>query len=299
MVSLYMKQELINYIYDKFGIEILSFKKITIGYINDVYHLKTKNDDIILKIYNISDEFQIELSISIQRFMNKNGLSPKIIADDTLERKFVLQEYFPLNKKTNISWQNYGENLGLLHKCLKQYNEISVEKFNPDSISTIFDNTLLSEDKIRLLLLKREMFLMFNHPELEKIQLIHGDYTWNNVLYNNNIVYTIDFDQSKNYYPLYDISKVLFNIFFTHNLNKDMWNNIIDFIVGYENVNEITNEEKKELFNVYGYTLSHDMSGIYDYYNKDPNYLKKRINLHKKMILCYKEKDEIMRRLNW
>ncbi len=60
---------------------ILTYEKITAGFVNDIYHIKTNSEDYILKKYNLLNDFQIDLSISVQRYMSNKNLSPQIFID--------------------------------------------------------------------------------------------------------------------------------------------------------------------------------------------------------------------------
>ena len=293
-----MDSDLKEYLYDKYNISILTYEKITAGFVNDIYHIKTNSEDYILKKYNLLNDFQIDLSISVQRYMSNKNLSPQIFIDGFFEGKFILQEYIPSDEKSNITWKKFGENLAIIHNYLKKYNKKSVKKFIQTNYFEV-DLKELSIDQQYLIKLKKEMTLIFNKVSLNKTQLIHGDYTYNNLIYNNSKLYTIDFDQVKNYYTIYDISKVILNIIFFQPKSDKIWININEFIRGYENFNEISNDEKKEFLNIYGYTLLCDMSGLCNTNNKDANYLKKRIDIHKNLIQCYQEKNELFRRIKW
>ena len=147
-----------------------------------------------------------------------------------------------------------------------------------------------------LISLKSMIEKKIHTPEIDNKQIIHGDYTWNNVVEKNKTYQVIDFDEAKKYYRLYDIAKVVFDqVLFVSNT----WEDAQEFIRGYQCMNPFQTQEKNEFLNIYAYTLAKDYSELKGKLNKDEYYLSKRIEKHKNILKCINNNFDISRRLGW
>lgn len=295
-----MTNHIIKILNEKYGYVLYSINKINVGYVNDIYKIDTNRGSFILKVYNLFEDGKRELSISVQRYISKKLLSPIIFIEEYGDNSFIVQQYLE-DKQEEFSWYTYGQNLGILHSYLKEYKEIEVKDFSPIPCNDIEILIRKESDSIKkeLLVLKKYMLPLFSRPEISDKQIIHGDYRRDNVIFHNNKCYTIDYDEVKKYYVLYDVGKIIFNILFERKSTLEKWEKIDEFLFGYRKVKELATDEREQFFNILGYTLVNDMSGIIDTGNKDYRYTRKRLLLHKKLNILLHEKDDIMRRLRW
>lgn len=286
---------IINEVETKLKSKIVAVNQIALGYVNDVFIIQTSHaKTYVLKCYHLSDTKKISLSIALQEFLYTKNLSPQVMIKGEKPVQYIVQEYID-NNRFAVDWKLFGKTLGILHFSLKNYNEIKVEDFLPIRDSS---NLLVSiRHAQELFYLKERLRKIIHYPELDDRQFIHGDYTWKNILQKDDRCYSvIDFDEAKKYYSIYDVSKVVFDMIFS---NSNCWDDILTFLNAYQSICTITYLEKKEMLNVYAYTLTNDFSGIDDSFNKDKKYLEKRIIKHKKILKCFDEYDEIMRRIGW
>lgn len=271
---------------------IIGTSQINIGYVNDVFFIQTNYDKYILKCFNIIDQPKIDLSIALQKYLSTKNLSPDIVYEGIYGSHYILQRYVDNEIMSNDLFL-FGKTLGLIHYNFRTYDDSNIKDFS-FSENSLENKKSLSKECYELILLKNNIKHMVHCPQLEQKQLIHGDYTWNNILKKKNEYQVIDFDEAKKYYAIYDVSKVVFDLIFTQ---KNAWEDINKFLYGYQNICHISKQEKKEFLNIYAYTLMNDCSILYDNLNKDNHFVQKRINRHKDIIRCFDEYDEIRRRI--
>ena len=274
---------------------VINIRQINTGYVNDVFLIQTVQCEYILKCFTFHDKNKIELSIALQKHLSSHGISPRIIDVWGVRSQYCVQEYVQ-DQQLGKNWFLFGKTLGLIHEYFKDYDDRTIKAFS-FSQSYVQSNTVGYSNKVQeLLLLKNRIKPLVHVPELENKQLIHGDYTWNNILKKHDSYQVVDFDEAKKYYAIYDVAKVLFNNLLT---DENTWKDMHSFISGYQTVCSILPVEKKEFLNIFAYTLMMDSSGLDDKANKDVQYIDKRIAMHKKVLVLFEECDEIRRQLNW
>lgn len=274
---------------------IVSVKQIDIGYVNDVFLMNSMCNRYIVKCFTFSNKEKIDLSIALQKYLSEKELAPKVILEGTCGMPYIVQQYAD-NEMINKDWFLFGKTLALIHHYFNQFNSIAVKDFSFRQSSIIPCSKGITQEAEELILLKKKIEQKIHLPEIEEKQIIHGDYTWNNVLKNGTKYLTIDFDEAKKYYTIYDVAKVIFDQIFRC---ANGWANINKFIKGYQNICPIKSDEKREFMNIYAYTVMKDCSGLEDKPNKDVHYIRKRIDKHKKIIQFLDERYEITRRLEW
>lgn len=147
-------------------------------------------------------------------------------------------------RETKLTYQihfNAGRELGLLHSKLSELSEISRKSFaeHPDIILL---ETLPGLYKNELSRVMKELNLQ--KPRNKEFGLIHGDYLYSNLIYDNDKVTIIDFDDIEYGYYLYDIVVYLFYLLLGGDPeNIDLLSNIEVFkyfIKGYRSLNSET-----------------------------------------------------------
>lgn len=270
-----------------------------VGYVNDVYIIETGVRKYVLKLYKLCNNKQIKLSIDVQKYLFNEKLAPEIILEHVGETNYIVQEYI-CNENDEKNWTIFGRTLGMIHFCLRKFNDYYIDKFCFGDFYETLQEFETEKDRRgvkELIDLKRRIRPLVHLPELECNQLIHGDYTWNNILKCNSIYKTIDLDETKKYYKIYDVAKVVFDLIFNKENNWEQ--NISNFLNGYQDILPISIAEKKEFLNVYAYTLEMDFSGIRSKTNKDMDYLKKRIEKHRRVLSFLEKNNGLEAFLSW
>ncbi len=275
--------------------KVVSIKQINAGYVNDVFLIRALHNTYILKCFRFYDKEKIDLSISLQKYLSTKELTPEVIYEGDYGTYYIVQRYID-SEMLEKDWFLFGKTLGLIHYNLSIYDVLGINDFSFQDYSTIHCDKVLSKEFDELILLKSRIKSKVHVPEIGHKQLIHGDYTWNNILKKDNEYQVIDFDEAKIYFALYDVAKVVFDLIFSV---TNAWKDINDFMNGYQSVCPLRSYEKKEFLNVYAYTLMRDCSGFESKLNKDIHYITKRIEKHKNVLKCYDEYCEITRRLEW
>lgn len=285
---------MINGIFDsiqkRIGEDIICCQQVNTGYINDVFLIFTKNTRYYMKIFRISNKQKILHSISIQKYLAIRKIAPRIIVEDIGNIPYIVQESFS-SKIEERNWVKYGELLGKIHYYLKSYHDTEFSVFSFDKPADVHDlhESQLYQDLFEV---KTALKKIVHTPCVDRQQVIHGDYTWNNVVADNLDYKAIDYDEAKFYYPIYDISKVIIDTFSSNHFEY-----AVDFLQGYQSVCSIPNDEKKEMINVYAYTLMNDFSGLDPQANKNIHFYQKRLSKHKDLIFHLEDYNRLKDRL--
>ena len=293
-MSLEKGSQMDNGIFDpirkRIGEDIIYCQQVNTGYINDVFLICTKNARYYVKIFRINNSQKILHSISIQKYLAMRNISPRIIVEDIGSITYIVQEAFP-NKIEKRDWVKYGELLGKIHYYLESYHDTELSAFSFDQ-PTDGCNLNGSQSCQELFEVKAVLKDMVHTPCLDRQQVIHGDYTWNNIVADTLDYRAIDYDEAKFYYPIYDVAKVIIDV-----ISSNHFKCAVDFLQGYQSVCSISNDEKKEMINVYAYTLMNDFSGLDPQANKDNHFFQKRLSKHKDVLSHIEEYNRLKDRL--
>ncbi|MCI8472283.1 MAG: phosphotransferase [Clostridiales bacterium] len=290
---------MINGILDQIQVDlndtVVNIKQINAGYVNDVFLICTLHNKYILKYFRFYDKEKIDLSISLQKYLSTKKLAPEVISEGAYGTYYIVQRYID-TEVLEKDWFLFGKTLGLIHYNFSLCDVSGIKDFSFQDYSTIHCDKVWPKEFDELILLKNRIKNKIHIPEIEHKQLIHGDYTWNNILKEDDKYKVIDFDETKMYFAIYDVAKVVFDLIFSA---TNTWEDIKNFMNGYQSVCPLRLYEKKEFLNVYAYTLMKDCSGLESKPNKDIHYITKRIEKHKNVLKCFDEYYEITRRLEW
>lgn len=267
--------------------KIFSHKKISAGYVNSLYIVKFRHDSYIVKVYNrLIPIEQIMCSVNVQKYLSMENLSPKIITIiNDIEPIIAVQEYMVSYSNIVTTNDNYYYSIGLLlgriHQALHYYQNPFAKVYDQCGILKIINsNAELSTKQLCLLDKKIKLKKYINDiPSIEK-QVIHGDYYNENILICGCNYCAIDFDESKIYYRVYDIIKVIVNIIRIFRFDKAKIY-VNSFLFGYGKHVQLLKQEVESMVDIYLYTLSNETSGLTELNcNMDDMYLDKRISLH-------------------
>ena len=209
-------------------------------------------------------------TIKIQNELsNQNILVPKLIINNSKKlvstfsdnRLFYLQEFVNGETKastniTNEEVYSIGKNLALLHLSLKKMN---IKPFNSNFLKfkSIIDlnNVLIhkkenSDSSSSQLYIKQlnncekiiDDLKKTNFLEQQELQLIHGDFTLDNIiLFNNEVKAIIDFELVRINSKLQDIGRCILSCSFD-NGNFDILK-FKNFLLGYSSVEGLTKSQ--------------------------------------------------------
>lgn len=231
----------------KYVLKELSMKKFPANYI-----------EILINIIKIQNELYNQNILVPKLIINK---SKKIVSTFSDNRIFYLQEFVNGETKdstniTNEEVYSIGKNLALLHLSLKKIN---IKPFNSNFLkfkSVIDLNEALIHKKENIDSSSSQLYIMqlnncekiindlkkTTFLEQQKLQLIHGDFTLDNIiLFNNEVKAIIDFELVRINSKLQDIGRCILSCSFD-NGNFDILK-FKNFLLGYSSVEGLTKSQ--------------------------------------------------------
>ena len=231
----------------KYVLKELSMKKFPANYIK-----------ILINTIKIQNELSNQ-NILVSKLIINN--SKKLVSTFSDNRLFYLQEFVNGETKastniTNEEVYSIGKNLALLHLSLKKMN---IKPFNSNFLKfkSIIDlnNVLIhkkenSDSSSSQLYIKQlnncekiiDDLKKTNFLEQQELQLIHGDFTLDNIiLFNNEVKAIIDFELVRINSKLQDIGRCILSCSFD-NGNFDILK-FKNFLLGYSSVEGLTKSQ--------------------------------------------------------
>ncbi len=231
----------------KYVLKELSMKKFPANYIK-----------ILINTIKIQNELSNQ-NILVPKLIINN--SKKLVSTFSDKRLFYLQEFVNGETKastniTNEEVYSIGKNLALLHLSLKKMN---IKPFNSNFLKfkSIIDlnNVLIhkkenSDSSSSQLYIKQlnncekiiDDLKKTNFLEQQELQLIHGDFTLDNIiLFNNEVKAIIDFELVRINSKLQDIGRCILSCSFD-NGNFDILK-FKNFLLGYSSVEGLTKSQ--------------------------------------------------------
>ncbi len=176
---------MINGILDQIQVDlndtVVNIKQINAGYVNDVFLICTLHNKYILKYFRFYDKEKIYLSISLQKYLSTKKLAPEVISEGAYGTYYIVQRYID-TEVLEKDWFLFGKTLGLIHYNFSLCDVSGIKDFSFQDYSTIHCDKVWPKEFDELILLKNRIKNKIHIPEIEHKQLIHGDYTWNNIL---------------------------------------------------------------------------------------------------------------------
>ena len=254
-----IRNNIYNNLNDRYNINNL--KELN-GYQNFVYEGKIDNNKYIFRISHVSHRSKTELEAEIKfiNILKKNNVpvaSPVKISPHKFIEKIESDKnlyYISIFEKADgVDWNekehteqnffNAGKALGRMHKISKNIDK----KFNRDSWDE--NQYLKIAEKV---IPKKEIIdnLEEFKGELESLPitkksygLTHGDYFFGNLIYDNDKITVIDFDECEYNWFIYDVAVYLFYYLLggePKNMNIEYNKKLFKhFIAGYRQENEI------------------------------------------------------------
>ncbi len=256
-----------------YGIPILKIDNLSGGWINEKYLIESSNNKLyVLKELSLEKfsyqhlQYLIQ-TVELQRYLYEENVAvPKILLNNDKKvvskfsnnKYFFIQEYVEgyskeFDKLTKEEIFSIGQNLAFLHDKLKNVNS---DVFESDFLKYKNINDLKHELQTKRLEINENSSKKFvqqlnlyekilNDSELNKIinqnrlQLIHGDFTPDNIIFDNNEVKAIiDFELVRINSKLQDIGRIVLSTTFFN--NKFDLLKLTNFVDGYSTVCKIS-----------------------------------------------------------
>lgn len=266
--------DLINEISKNYNINPIRIETLSGGWLNEKYLITTDNGnqyvlkELSLKKFSKEHINYLINTVKLQNYLfNKNVMVPKIIMDKynncvstfSDNRLFFIQEFIKgYSKKFNDlncdEIYSIGRNLAILHNKLKN---VDIYNFESEFLKYKNINDLKSELSIKkkqisylssekfnrqIILCEKILKDIQENKILEKqdIQIIHGDFTPDNIIFiNNEVKSIIDFELVRVNSKLQDIGRIILSTTFYK--NKFELEKLKSFINGYSSINKIEN----------------------------------------------------------
>lgn len=263
---------IIDEVFQNYGIVTTKLNILSGGWINEKYLIETNNKKMyVLKELSLEKFSQKHLqylinTVKLQRYLHEQNVAvPEILLNNDKEvvselsdnKYFFIQEYVrgyskEFDKLTNEEIFSIGQNLAVLHNKLKKIDSAlfkseflkykSINDLNQEiKLKRLEVNETSSKNFVRQLNLSEKILNDIEQSKIldqKKLQLIHGDFTPDNIIFNNNEVKSIiDFELVRVNSKLQDIGRIVLSASFFN--NKFDLLKLKKFIDGYSTVCKI------------------------------------------------------------
>ena len=256
-------------------------------------HAKNK---YILKKIDYLKYNNILFALDIQNKIN--NIAPKIIETKNNclfyienENLFYLTEYLE-NDEYIIDAYKLGYFLGMLHiqlSKIKYDREINFIKCidNSNKIENLFNNC--TDKYIKKILQYKKKILSINELDYDlsklSLQIIHGDFYIDNIIFSNNEIKIVDFDQCCTFYSEYEVLRGFFISLYKESQQDENLNLLKKYITGYKCFVKHINGDNT--YKLYLSILANSLSGICGK-KIDLNFATKRYEILK-FLVCNKK----------
>lgn len=263
---------LIDEVLKSYGISILKVDTLSGGWLNEKYLIEDSNKqfyvlkELSLEKFSYKHLQYLIQTVELQHYLYEENVDvPKVLLNNDKKvvskfsnnKYFFIQEYIKgyskkFNELTKEEIFSIGKNLAFLHNKLEKINS---DSFKSDFLKYKNINDLKQELQVKRLEINENSSKKFvqqlnlfeeilNDSELNriinqsKLQLIHGDFTPDNIIFDNNEVRSIiDFELVRINSKLQDIGRiVLSTTFFNNEFDLLKLKNFVD---GYSTVCKI------------------------------------------------------------
>ncbi|MFA6386608.1 MAG: phosphotransferase [Candidatus Paceibacterota bacterium] len=296
--------ELLSHVNKIYGFNFNTFEKVKEGSLSENYILIGDTNKYFLKKYRFNNENKIKEIHSVKNYFAQDGIPVILPIRNKNNKTFFLfkKEYYALfpfifNKElkedylTNKTIISLGEMLGRIHllgknsklpikevfkewdkqkslKKIKVINSIIRKKQK----TTNFDKLTLKSIETKKKLIKLNTIL-FKDLNLKSDHLIHGDYIYHNVFFNDDKVLKVfDFEKT-NYSPrVYELLRAVFHSFFNKSIKKkDNISRAKLFIKAYCNIYPISKKEISQGLKLFYLKLIHGVWVEEEHYIRNNN----------------------------
>lgn len=213
-------------------------------------------DNQLLNNLNI-ENYMYDNNLNCERIISSSNNSLLIPFKDyrLAMINYLTGEHISRNAISNIQLHNLGKECAKMHLLFKNIDPTiyTGDYLKIPSISILFDNY---EKKIKnytnnickqymdLLTLQKKILVLLKETELINkipISVTHGDFTDDNILFEENIPKILDFELVRLNSPLLDIGRILMSYCYDNNCLD--FKKIESFISGYKNIITLENKD--------------------------------------------------------
>lgn len=241
--------------------ELVSFRRLTKGFANKLYHLKTTKGDYILKLAVRNNPYRVRYEMDLLNFI-KNLPTPKLIKSrsghylkNLSGHKTMIYHYLSGAQKINFSpamLKQVGEFLGKLHQQTKNFHSpvkrLEFYNISPTKFRSMINTTKsVREQKIgqAIVYVEQNMPKYFLPKSLPQ-GAMHIDLKPENTLFNGQrLTGVVDFDNSYNGPLLLDLAKAL--VWFGTSQAKFVAKKAGLILAGYSKHIKLNRQEKNNL----------------------------------------------------
>ena len=294
----------IDKIADQYGIKkIVNVSPIKGGNANTSYCIRTKSSQYVLTILEEKDIKQAKELARLLKWLKKYDFKTSIICSTRAGSKIsqigskpiILKKWVPggvIQKLSTKKIKRVGKSLAELHqipvpKYIPKTHAFGMETF-AEVIGKKIDPEYESWLKVRLKKISRKI------SERLPRGLIHGDLFYDNILFENGkLKAIIDFEESCNYYYVFDIAMGIIGV--CREMDRLNLEKVKAFLKGYEQVRSLGRKEKEALQFFIEYSATATSRWRYWKYNIDSLNLRLK-DKHWEMVELAKEVNKIKRK---
>lgn len=244
-------KELILEIEGQYNIKIKSIRELQGGWLNKKFVIEVDDKYYVLKEFSLNkfpDEYlkTLKATLYIQNLLNKGNLPvPRVLENSSNNvltnlsngEHYFIQEFIKGNVKAadELSMneiESIGENLAKLHLSLQNINKSSFNnKFmHYKNLNDLYDELQQKQQQINECTPKEYIDCIALHNDIIKnieetqilnrqiVQLIHGDYTPDNILFlNDKVNGIVDFELTRINSRLQDFGRIMLSVAFKDN----------------------------------------------------------------------------------
>lgn len=295
----------VEYVLKTYNIKILRTKEVAKGYSSKksiIFDDKNKGyliKKLEKKLYN-NFPFALEVQNKLKNETPKivKTKNNKLFVSDS-NCIFYITELFKTYKHDYTAYE-IGEYLGYLHSIMEKIiftDKVTFIKY--ENNLNIINNLLQkkqNERVIGILKYKKNILKKLRVDDIDfsklKLQVIHGDFYIDNLIYTSSGLKIVDFDQCCTFYREYEMLRGFFiSLYNSTKTKSENLGELINYIKGYKK--NICNIDGINAYKLYLYIQANSLSGIIGKTN-DMNFAEKKYNILTFLVENNKEIVEII-----
>jgi len=283
-------QDLLAKINNIYNLTITSSEKVTLGFLSDNYFLSDSNNKFFLKKYRFDNSNRIAEVHSSKKYFSEGGIPvilpiPLLNGSTFFEHNGAYFALFPFVDGRHIEKDNLtetaiislGRMLGKIHLLGRDSNLVINDQFKIENEEKTFKKiediiTKISEveslndfDRVALenVQAKKDLILKstinFERLGTKNDHLIHGDFLYHNVFFdeNDNVKWVFDFEKT-NYSPrTYELFRSIVIGLLSADVTQTDLENARKYIDAYSSVYPISKDEIKRGLQLYFVKTTH------------------------------------------
>lgn len=175
-------RDLLKSVYENYNINVNTIEKFGVTTINDIYLIDDNKEKYIIKVYNVDDEQQIEMSARVQKDiyeLSKNTADVLINKNNKLytkfnEKNYIIQEYIEKQECNMLDKvDEIARELFFLHRVMKKFNENAfINKVENKDYTMIKNSIEKSRDILKQIKIEKKIKKIFENLLNERKNLL-------------------------------------------------------------------------------------------------------------------------------